>query len=665
MKIQFLFLFLLLSSSVFSEEYRFVLNTGHRGSSTYLQYDENTHYAVSISDEGEILLFAVDTQRVIKKYNLSHNTIVDLQFNPEYSELAFVTYANLHFTLEVWDWHRGVRLFTRELQDKPLFLEYTMAGKNLVLGQSNTPSILFLDHETGNNKNWLDKHSSLYQDVYIGGSESNIMTYNLSGQINFIRLDNEQSLGAVKTEAGLEWLNVLQTGRKNLAVGKKGNDFIILDRQTGEIMDRYSQDRIMAMDLDCNNALLSLAVDIRGNTFLKQYDLKDGVFSPISDPLLLTRDKKISSIVAIGELTLAGTLSGDFYNFYNETEEFIPFFEEQELDFVDLESFDNALYISSPERMIRLDSPYLQADSSLNDIEKVKQTNQIFPNRGNFHFYNQGEQLYAFSSDPEQPAPLLLSNDEGLLDRMPVMGDKLLSGDHFTLSDNLFLFIDSNSNINLYDIENGENLFQWSSPSVESLCFISDETLLIGKASSPQKIGVLETLNRITGEIAPLNDSYFYILDLLRTEEGVYILGLKMKDGEVYTELSLRDPENINNSESLFSFASEDYSSKIYLHEEELFISIQGTGLLHYNGRRSSVIETPFDVIDMTFLQDKMVLLYKGNKLSFWGLSPVKEDLEMNFFSDYSWLAVSPEQNAYFYTPEAKDNFFVYRVIRR
>lgn len=665
MKTRFLLFFFLLSVSIFSEEFRFVLNTGHSGSSYYLQYDENTHYAVSVSDEGEILLFAVDTQRVIKKYTLSHNTIVDLKFNPEFSEIAFVTYANLHFTLEVWDWHRGVRLFSRELQDKPLFLEYTMAGKNLAIGQSDIPSIIFLDHQNGREKDWLKNHSSLYQDVYVGSSESNIMTYNLSGQINYIRLDNGQSLGSVKTEAGLEWLDVLQTGRKNLALGKKSNDFYILDRQTGSIMDRFSQDRILSMDLDCSRALLSLVVDIRGNTFLKQYDLQDGLFNPVDEPLLLTRDKDITSITSVGELTLIGTGTGDFFNFYNETEEFIPLFEEQELPFVDLQFFDDALYISSPERMIRLDSPYLKANSTLSDIERVKQTNQIYPNRGLFHFYHEGEKLFAFSSDSNQPAPLLLANDEGLLERMPVMGDKLLSGDHFTFSDNLFLFMDQSSNLNLYDISSGENLFQWSSPSIESFCFVTDETLLIGKASSPQKMGVLEILNRTTGEIAPLNDTYFYILDLQKTEKGIYILGLKMIEGEVYTELSIRDPENINESVSLLTVASEDYNSKMFLNDRNLFISLQGIGLLYFNGSRSHIIETPYDIVDLTFMDDKMVVLYKGNKLSFWSLSPFREDLEMNFFSDYSWLAVSPEQNAYYYTPEARDNFFVYRVIRR
>lgn len=665
MKIQYAFLLLLLPFYAFSEEYRFVLNSGHNGSSRYLQYDNSTQYAVSISDEGELLLIAADTQRVIKKYILSHNTLVDLKFNPEFSELAFVTYSNLQFTLEVWDWHRGVRLYTRDLEDKPLFLEYTMAGNHLVFGQSNIPSIVFLDHQTGKERTWLKNHSSLYQDVYIGGSESNIMTYNLSGQIKYIRLDNGESLGTVTTQSGLEWLEVLQTGRKNLVIGKKGNTFYILDRQTGEVQDTYAQDRILAVDLDTETSLLSLAVDIRGNTFLKQYNLAEGVFYPVNDPLLLTRDKEITSITALGELTLVGTVNGDFYNFFNETEELIPFFEEKQLTFLDLQFFDNALYISSPERMIRLDSPYFQADSSMEDIQKVKQTNQMYPNRGEFHFYKQEDELFAFSSNADQPAPLMYSNQDGLLERVAIMGDNLLSGDTYSLLNRLFLFKDDNSEINLYNLENGERLFQWSSPAIETICFVNKESLLLGKASSPGNRGVMEILNPVTGEIAPLNDPYFYILDAYRSDKGIYTLGLKMDDNQVITELSFRELENIRESTSLFSIESEDYNSRIFIHKNELFVTLDGIGLLHYNGRRSNVIETPYDVKDMTFMDDKFVLLYKGNMLSFWDMNSLKADMDMNFFSDYSWLAVSAQQNAYYYTPEARDNFFVYRVIRR
>jgi len=665
MKFKYVFLLLLLPFCVFSEDYRFVLNSGHEGSSRFLDFDESTQYAVSISNQGEILLIAADTQRVIKKYNLSHNTLVDLKFNPEFSELAIVTYANLNFTLEVWDWHRGVRLYTRALQDKPLFLEYTMAGKHLVLGQSDMPSVIFLDHETGKERNWLKDHSSLYQDVYVGSSESNIMTYNLSGQIQYFRLDKGESLGTVTTQSGLEWLEVLQTGRKNLAVGRKGNAFYILDRQTGEVLDEYFQDRILAIDIDRKTALLSLAVDIRGNTFLKQYNLSEGVFYPVSDPLLLTRDKTVTSISAVGELTLVGTEKGDFYNFFNETEELVPFFDEKQLPFFDIQFFDNALYLSSPERMIRMDSPYFQAHSTMDDIQKVKQTNQIYPNRGEFHFLRQDNELFAFSSNPEQPAPLLYTNSEGLLERMAIMGDNLLSGDTFSLLGNLFLFKDSNYNINLYNLENGERLFQWSSPAIETISFVNEESLLIGKASSPGNPGVLEILNPVTGEIAPLNDSYFYILDALRTDEGIYTLGLKMDDDQVISELSYRALDNIRESKNLFSIAIEDYNSRIYLHGEDLFVTLKGIGILHYNGRRSNVIETPYNIKDLTFTDDKMVLLYKDNKLSFWDLDTMKANMDMNFFSDYSWLAVSAEQNAYYYTPEAKDNFFVYRVIRR
>jgi len=664
--VKWFLVFVILSTPVVAEEYRFVINTGHMSPPAFLHFDEDTQYLISISESGQMLLLTPDTHRVVKDLQLTDDKIIDLVFNNEYSELAIITYSDLTFSIEVWDWHRGVQLFKQDLSDKPLYMRYTLAGKHLVIGSSERPTTRFLDHSDGKAESWFEDSSHLFQDVYVGATEKTLMGYRFSGQLAYYDISSGERLIQFSTEPGLEWIEVIQRDDKVITLGKKGNVFYLINRQDGSVLDQLEIENLLTWHLNSNKGVITFIKEIRGNSFLFEYDLSILGFETIQSNILVSRDDHIKTIANLGDLSIIGNNDGQFYQFYPDSEEYLPFFDESQLKILDMQILDDSLYLSTQEKIIKLESPFFNEDSKWSDLKKVRQTNQIYPNRGSFEMDMFHDKILAFSSDAEIPAPLLQSNEEGLLERIPVTGDKLLSADHVNVLEDQVLTVSNGSDIAVYDLSTGDNVFSWSSQSIVNAVFFDNDSIVYGKASSPGHQGVIEILNIKTGEITPLSDPYFYLLDMYKTDEGIYFLGLKEQNDAIVTELNYIDFDDPYNFQRKFYLAKEDYSSKIFIDENHrVFVTLSGMGFVYIDGRRTRTVETKRDIEEMLFHDNKCIMRYDNQSIGFWDMDRNSEELILNFFSDYSWLAIASDNKSYFYTPEAKDNFFVYRLVRR
>ncbi|MDA3850477.1 MAG: hypothetical protein PF447_04325, partial [Spirochaetaceae bacterium] len=232
----------------------------------------------------------------------------------------------------------------------------------------------------------------------------------------------------------------------------------------------------------------------------------------------------------------------------------------------------------------------------------------------------------------------------------------------------LVLSITDLAKLEIFNMTMGDELYSWSNPSLNNGIFIDDDSLLISKTSSPGNSGVLDIINWKTGEITPLNDEYFYVLDMeiYRPTGKLYILGLKENHGEIQLSVTERSLDNINNARTLVELDREDYNSQIYISPNgKVFISLDNIGLLEINGRRTITWNTPRDVNAMDFWGSQAVLLYDDNSIAFWDRSDRTELMRLTLFQDLSWLVVKSDNKAYFYSPGARDNFSVYRVIQR
>lgn len=661
-----LFTFVVLIVSAFivnADEYRFVINSGHNGPSTYLYFHQETQYYISVSDQGELLLLAPDEQRVVKRIQMTQAKILDLKFNSGTTEMAFVSYSDLNFFLEVWDWHRGVLLYSISLSDRPLFMEYTMGGNYLCIGQSEMPTVLWLDHLTGDLSDRTPTLSQLFQDVYVGASESNIMGYDLSGRFRYYNADDGRLIGEVPTMASLREIEVLQTGNKTITLGLTDQSFHLLDRQSGALLDSLDQSNIICYNIDAYRGLLSSIEEDRGNYYLSSYTLSEGSFLETNERALLGKELDISSLQDMGSLMLLGTNNGDFMFFDRSTQELHPFFMEDILTINGIAGDQNRLHIATEAGLISIESPYFNRNGSFDDFQRIRQYNQPYPHRGNYQLFSFNHGNYIASIDSDQPSPLLHLNEEELLERIPSLAEDSISLNSLDFLGNSMAYLGNNTDIHIYDMEDGEEVYQWANPAVKSILLLNEEAILVGKGSSPDNPGSLLMINYQTEEISPLNDSFFYILDIQRADNStVYTLGLVSDEDGIATVLMSIDSDN--QLEKILSIPLESYDSRLYFLDDELYITVGEQGLIRYDGRRSQHLLQGHEILDITLVNDRLVLLLEDSTLVFLDNSD-KIDLSQNFFTDLSWLAVENNNQAYFYTQGARDNFFVYRVIRR
>lgn len=666
MKRLFFFAALLLAMNIYSEEYRFVMNSGFYTSVSKMHYDEDTRYLVTISDNGQLLILDTISQRVIKKYTLSSETIVDASFNSEYSEVALVTVKNFNFQLELWDWHRGVKLYEKTLNEKPLFAEYTLSGNSLVFGKSGRPSITFIDHQSGNDLSKMTDSTQLFQNVYIGASGKTIMGYNLSGSLQYLQISTGKELGRVETKSGLKNLFVLQTGDKTIALAEDSQGFILINRQTGEVLDSLSVKDLSTSSIDSKNSQFSFIKRERGNQYFYQYDLSGGSFDPVHNGLNLGQSTLYTSMESLDGICYLGTSEGEFYLYFLDTQEVVPFFNETVLGINNIAVFNQSLYIASNDKLIRLESPFLNSNDHWEDLNKIKQTNQVYPNTGDYKLWYNGSSLLAYSQSSLSPSPLLRTDQDGLLGRDSNMAETLFYANQIDQEENSLLVVKDKSSVNIYDLNKGEISFQWIAPSIEKSLFIDDSNILLGKSLSPDSNGdALESLNIETGEISPVENDLFHILDFNNIDDKIYVLGLKESSGSIFMVLTRYDNQNLRKERDLVTLEYEDYSSKIYDHEGMIFIPLSGLGFISFDGRKSRTVETDKDIMDMQFINDKMIVLYEDESIGFRDMGTLFEEVNMTFFSDYSWVAIYNDYSNYLYTPEARDNFFVYRVIKR
>ena len=106
-----------------------IVNSGHRGAVLDIAFDDAQNLLFSVGEDGTLRLWNPAAPALVRSLAVTHLKARMLAVNPSRSQAAFVATDDIGaFSLEVWDWKTGKRLYRLPLREQPLFVRYSGLG---------------------------------------------------------------------------------------------------------------------------------------------------------------------------------------------------------------------------------------------------------------------------------------------------------------------------------------------------------------------------------------------------------------------------------------------------------------------------------------------------------------------------------------------------------
>lgn len=216
-----------------------LINSGHRGAITDLEYDARRRLLFSAGDDGSVRVWEHGSQTIVQHLFLGVHRVARIALQPEGTLLAAVlrSAAGDHL-LEVWDWRSGRRLHGRALTEPPLHLGFTSRGSALVYTRAQLDSVVFLDARSGRPLPRLPPGLGIVSFVTTSTNERTIMTYQPTGRIRYWDAAGAGLQAEVTTLPGLEQIAV--SADNTLLVARSGGDIVAIDVVTGQVRRRLT-----------------------------------------------------------------------------------------------------------------------------------------------------------------------------------------------------------------------------------------------------------------------------------------------------------------------------------------------------------------------------------------------------------------------------------------
>lgn len=216
-----------------------LLNSGHTGPITDLQYDTPRRLLFSAGADGSVRVWDHRDLSIVQHLRLGVHPVMRLALQPEGTLLAAVLRsATGGHLLEVWDWRSGRRAYRRRLSEAPLHVGFTSRGSALVYTVAQLDSVVFLDAYGGQPQRRLPDGLGIVSFVTTSTNERTIMTYQPTGRIRYWDAAGGGLQAEVATLPGLERIAV--SADKTLLVARSGEEIVAIDVVTGQVRRRVT-----------------------------------------------------------------------------------------------------------------------------------------------------------------------------------------------------------------------------------------------------------------------------------------------------------------------------------------------------------------------------------------------------------------------------------------
>ena len=168
------------------ESARAIVISGHRGSVLAMDRDDNRGLLFTAGADGTVKIWDAATRSLLKSLTVTGLQAGMLAVSPADTRFAVLATDTLQsFSLEVWDWRKGERVFRTALPDQPLFLRYSASGRYLLYGLPRWDSLRIANASDGSPVAFHPEGFGMVGFAALSRSEKILMTYRLTGTISY------------------------------------------------------------------------------------------------------------------------------------------------------------------------------------------------------------------------------------------------------------------------------------------------------------------------------------------------------------------------------------------------------------------------------------------------------------------------------------------------
>jgi WD40 repeat protein len=649
-------LFLVPLSFIFSEV---TVRSSHTGSITSLIQRSSDSILVSASEDGSIKIWDIREGFLISSIQTSHLGIPIIQVHPTLPRIALVTTDGINtFRLELWDWETKTRLFSKRIEEVPLFLAFSPLGSYLAYGKTDWDSLVILDAERGFEQRLISEGFGIVSAVFITESEKTLLAYSPSGLLRYFDLETGKSKASpIRTKSGLEQVQFSPDGLYLFA--KEGSSLYGINLINGTTLVRQDIPALSTFSFDPESSNIAVLSSPPSGMELAVYRFsRSGSATRLEKRNLPLRTGRFfpHKISFNGNSLFSGDSSGQIlmHQLYSgETSLFARPRISNVTDFAFSEE-GMLLTLASGELML--------IESDL--FSSPEQEASFFRTRPFPAPFSSGSGAVALGSSAylvfptrETPAPLLRFDPSfGTFTRIGETENPVIEARRYGNNGEIIL-LESSGNVSLLNSA-GRRISSQQSFGIRSAAVADDGSILAGRSRSGSLSASLLRINSESGETVPIDNNNILVFRTIYNDltRSLYTLGYEERRGQLRTVLKAHDGASFERETTLLTYPGEDPDASFAAETDgtRLFTSLGYSGvlMLEWDGF------TPLERIEhiprsLSIYRNLLFSLNRDHSISVWSTENGNALFTFYLFDDKSWAAVYRDDRT-FSSPEAK-----------
>lgn len=587
----------------------------------------------SAGEDGFVIKWEEDNQG--EHYQFSEVGIRLIALSPNGNDVAiYETDGGSVNKVSVWDWRNFTRKFQKKFADSITSLSFSSKGNYLIIGTATVDGAVFVRTNGWSVVDKIKTNTGIVNYIKTSKTEKTCVFYSPAGALTYY----DMQTGKIKGEKfsvikGLSQL-VMYNDDKFLA-GVKDNQIYIINAFKGNTLTAIDSNNPIILSRENDSNLYYLEYDGRNFYELKMIENFDN--NAVSNPRIVKtmRGPRGNSAITVGikdgNSIYLGSKTGALYktdsdptnatenltevtqNIYSKIYGMIPF----ENDFLFLT--ENSIYRSS------FDSGILNKIASANgetQITKLKDNNVILWTKSSRN------PVVRMDLDKKTSEKIFTPKNGIQSVKMSSIGGK-----------EYIIEIESNSVVNLYDLENKTFRQVYSGTGIQDAILVNDGTMYIAKSAATNPKSPILTVNIETGETVPLNvkGNVAYAL----STDGIVIYGINLISDETgrntYVFSYNTQTKKMTN---ILKFADEDSEAFTYLYEKNLYTNIGRNKIYCYNlstKKRFAYDRTASVPQNMSQNGNRVVILNQNGSISWCTPTDSRLTADWYFTVDEQW----------------------------
>ncbi|MBN2737409.1 MAG: WD40 repeat domain-containing protein [Spirochaetales bacterium] len=638
----FLVLFLI---PVWGDNY--VVQSGHFSLINDFKWLKSDQLFFSADSDGQVKIWDVLTSRLIKNLRVSHYSVEAIEVHPKKSILVVLVRLRKGFELKAIDWKTGKELYSRILNERPLDFKFSPRGSFLVLTQTDIQSLLVFDAEDGTELGYLKKAYGIVSYFSVSSSEKTIMVYSPSGKLSYIDFKTGKEKLEKPLLVPLNLAHLQISGNQLFLAATEGSKLMLLDLLTGALICDYELPNISD---------IKISEDDKEIAVISNSGRKDRVFFfKFDGKSLLLKDEKIEKI-QISSLLYANrrVYFTDDMNRILYTDVFLKenvFSQNHLVAISDLAIGGDRIAVGNSEQIIifpiALIGPSGTTVTAASDIKYEVFDNPLkvavgleFLRSNHLLIWSRDSLVHRFVDLNLQKGEIANDYDEfqSPLIQLEVLDSKILT-------------LQKNGTCKILDSASLETDFQYNAPGMHKINFVSNTTLIGARSQLSQLGSPLLMINPQTGETFSISDNSLLCYDIAydKFSRRLYSLSAQEKQGRTETVLRRHYGRNFESETIIYSYDGEDLNSSLTLDDagRYLFTSI-GYDILEWNGIKIIPYAHSEHIPRSLYLSKDVILsLNRDLSISVWNRKTRTKSIDLYFFEDHSWLAITADNRVY------------------